>query len=200
VWGILSRSAHYRRRVHPGISRSAEIRIHAIASRSAQAAAEAARDLGIPVAHGSYEALLADPAIEAVYIPLPNDLHAEWVRKAADAGKHVLCEKPFAMDAAEARQAIEHAERRGVMVMEAFMYRFHPQWRRAAELVRIGDIGQVQSIQAFFAITHRPSLKGMPISLSKSKASSSVRAVVTMVMSIPWWRLILSRSISGNTV
>lgn len=155
VWGVLSRSAHYKRRVHPGVARSPEIRIRAIASRSPESAAVAAREFGISVAYGSYEALLADPEIAAVYIPLPNHLHAAWVRKAADAGKHVLCEKPFAMDAREAEQAIRYAESKGVLVMEAFMYRFHPQWQRVLEIVRAGEIGQVHSIHAFFAFTQK---------------------------------------------
>ena len=150
-WGVLSVSAHYRRRVHTGVSKSPVVELRAIASRSSAKAAEAARELGIPHGYGSYEELLADPAIEAVYIPLPNHLHAEWVRKAADAGKHVLCEKPFAMNAAEAEQAIAYAEEKGVLVMEAFMYRFHPQWRRVREIVRAGEIGKVQSVHTSFA-------------------------------------------------
>lgn len=155
VWGILCRSAHYGRRIHPGVSQCPAVEIRAIGSRSADRAAAAAREYGIPVAYGSYEALLADPEIEAVYIPLPNHLHAEWVRKAADVGKHVLCEKPFAMSAAEAEQAVRHAERQGVLVMEAFMYRFHPQWRRIAEIVHAGEIGQVHSVHAFFSFQQK---------------------------------------------
>jgi predicted dehydrogenase len=155
VWGVLSRSAHYKRRVHPGVAKSPVMEIRAIASRSPEGAVAAAREFGIPAAYGSYEALLADPEIEAVYIPLPNHLHAAWVRKAADAGKHVLCEKPFAMDAREAEQAIRYAESKGVLVMEAFMYRFHPQWQRVLEIVRSGEIGQVHSIHAFFAFTQK---------------------------------------------
>jgi predicted dehydrogenase len=155
VWGILSRSAHYRRRIHQGISKSPLIDPYAIASRSRDSAEAAARELGFRTAHPSYEALLADPAIEAVFIPLPNHLHAEWVRKAADAGKHVLCEKPFAMNAREAEEAIRHAESRAVLVMEAFMYRFHPQWQRVHEIVRAGEIGPIHAIQTVFAYTQR---------------------------------------------
>ncbi|MEP7208048.1 MAG: Gfo/Idh/MocA family oxidoreductase [Casimicrobiaceae bacterium] len=155
AWGVLSRSAHYKRRVHPGISRSSAIDLRAIASRSVESAAAAARELGIPVAHGSYEALLADRAIEAVYIPLPNHLHATWVKLAADAGKHILCEKPFAMNAAEADDAIRHAQSRGVRVMEAFMYPFHPQWQRVRELVRIGEIGQLHAVHVHFSYTQK---------------------------------------------
>jgi predicted dehydrogenase len=150
VWGVLSVSAHYRQRVHTYLARSKIVDVRAIASRSLEKAKAEANDLGIPQAFGSYEELLADRSIEAVYIPLPNHMHAEWVKKAADAGKHVLCEKPFAMNAVEAADAIRHAERRGVLVMEAFMYRFHPQWVRAREIIRSGEIGQVQAVHTFF--------------------------------------------------
>jgi len=151
VWGILSVSTHYKQRVHTYLRKSPLVDIRGIASRSRERASEAARDLGLQKAYGSYEELLADREIEAVYIPLPNHMHAEWVKKAADAGKHVLCEKPFAMDAKEAEQAIRHAERKGVLVMEAFMYRFHPQWKRAREIVRSGEIGEVQSVNTIFS-------------------------------------------------
>lgn len=150
VWGILSVSTHYRQRVHTYLSRSPLVEVRAIASRSRDKAAVEAKNLGIPQAYGSYEELLADRAIEAVYIPLPNHMHAEWVKKAADAGKHVLCEKPFAMNAAEAADAIRHAERKGVLLMEAFMYRFHPQWIRAREIMRSGEIGQVHAVHTLF--------------------------------------------------
>ncbi len=151
VWGVLSVSGHYKLRVHTPISKSAGMEMRAIASRSRAKAAETAAALGIPRAYGSYEELIADRDIEAVYIPLPNNLHAHWVKKAADAGKHVLCEKPFAMDAAEAADAIAYAQAKGVLVMEAFMYRFHPLWQRAREIVRAGEIGAVQAIQTVFA-------------------------------------------------
>ena len=151
VWGILSVSTHYKLRIHTYLRKSPLVDIRGIASRSKERAAEAARDLGLQKAYGSYEELLADKEIEAVYIPLPNHMHAEWVKKAADAGKHVLCEKPFALDAQEAEQAVRHAERKGVLVMEAFMYRFHPQWKRAREIVRSGEIGEVQSVNTIFS-------------------------------------------------
>jgi predicted dehydrogenase len=151
VWGILSVSTHYKLRIHTYLQKSPLVDLRGIASRTRERAAEAARDLGLLKAYGSYEELLADREIEAVYIPLPNHLHAEWVKKAADAGKHVLCEKPFAMNAQEAEQAVRHAERKGVLVMEAFMYRFHPQWKRAREIVRSGEIGEVQSVNTIFS-------------------------------------------------
>jgi hypothetical protein len=127
VWGVLSVSRHFTLRVQPPLAASQAVQLRAIASRSKEKAETAAHAMGIAKAYGSYEELLADREIEAVYIALPNNLHAEWVMKAADAGKHVLCEKPFAMNAAEAERAIRHAEKKGFLVMEAFMYRFHQQ-------------------------------------------------------------------------
>jgi len=154
-WGILSVSNHYRLRVHHQLLGSDVTRIVGIASRDAEKAQEAARELGLARSYGSYEALLADPEIDAVYIPLPNHLHAEWVKKAADAGKHVLCEKPFALDAVQAADAIHYAESKGVKVMEAFMYRFHPQWVHARHVVEAGEIGKVQFIHTQFTFNNR---------------------------------------------
>ncbi len=154
-WGILSVSNHYTLRVHHQLAGSDVTKVTGIASRDAERAKQAARELGLARSYGSYEALLADPGIDAVYIPLPNHLHAEWVKKAADAGKHVLCEKPFALDAAQADEAVRYAESRGVKVMEAFMYRFHPQWVHAREVVRSGEIGKVQFIHTQFTFNNR---------------------------------------------
>jgi predicted dehydrogenase len=151
VWGVLSVSDHYTNRVHGAVSKSPLIDVRAIASRSRPRSEQAASALGIPRAYGSYEALLDDGDIEAVYLPLPNHLHAEWVKKAADAGKQVLCEKPFATDAPQAKDAIDHAHGKGVRVMEAFMYRFHPLWRRAREAVEKGEIGEAHAIHMMFA-------------------------------------------------
>jgi predicted dehydrogenase len=150
VWGVLSVSGIYRLRIHTNVQKSQLATVRAIASRSLERARAEARDLGIPKAYGSYQALLDDREIEAVYIPLPNHLHAEWTMKAADAGKHVLCEKPFAMNAAEAEKAASYAARKGVLVMEAFMYRFHPQWIRAREIIRSGEIGGVNAVNTLF--------------------------------------------------
>ncbi|HTO21767.1 MAG TPA: Gfo/Idh/MocA family oxidoreductase [Spirochaetia bacterium] len=150
VWGILSVSLHYHLRVHTYLARSPLVQLRGIASRDRKKAEAEARELGMPKAYGSYEEMLADKEIEAVYIPLPNHLHAEWVKKAADAGKHVICEKPFAMNAREAEQAISYARSKGVLVMEAFMYRFHPQWKRAREIVRAGEIGSVHVVNCLF--------------------------------------------------
>jgi predicted dehydrogenase len=151
TWGILSVSSHFVGKINTNVGKSPLNLIQAIASRSMDKAQKAAARLGIPKAYGSYADLLADKEIEAVYIPLPNHLPAEWVKKAADAGKHVLCEKPFAMSAAEAQEAFDHGERKGVLVMESLMYRFHPQWVRAGELVRNGELGELHAVHAFFS-------------------------------------------------
>ena len=150
VWGVLSVSVHYGLRVHTYLGKSPLVQMHGVASRSKAKAEQAAREMGFHKAYGSYEELLADKEIEAVYIPLPNHMHAEWVKKAADAGKHILCEKPFALNAKEAEQAIAYAKGKGVLVMEAFMYRFHPQWTRAREIVKAGEIGAVHAVSTIF--------------------------------------------------
>jgi len=138
TWGVLSVSSHYVSRINTNVRKSPLNVVQAIASRSLDKAKAAAARLGIPRAYGSYGQLLADKDVEAVYIPLPNRFHAEWAKKAVDAGKHVLCEKPFAMSAEEARETFDYARRKGVLVMESLMYRFHPQWIRAGEIARGG--------------------------------------------------------------
>jgi predicted dehydrogenase len=148
-WGVLSTANIGLEKVIPAMQQGALCSIDAIASRSLPSAQAAASKMGIAKAHGSYEALLADPSIEAIYNPLPNDLHVQWTLAAARAGKHVLCEKPFAMTAREAAQVREVADK--VHIMEAFMVRFHPQWLRARELVRSGELGDLRTVQAFFS-------------------------------------------------
>jgi predicted dehydrogenase len=125
-------------------------RIHAIASRDLKRAEAAAKALAIPKAYGSYEDLIADPDIHAIYNPLPNELHVPWTERALAAGKHVLCEKPVALDAKEAARLIAARDRSRKLVAEAFMVRFHPQWRRAREIARSGAIGEVGAIQTLF--------------------------------------------------
>jgi predicted dehydrogenase len=129
--------------------------VTAIASRDRRRAEEAARALGIARAYGSYEELLADPEIEAVYNPLPNHLHVPWSIKAAQAGKHVLCEKPLSMTVAEARSLLAARDRAGVKIGEAFMVRTHPQWLRVQELIVTGRIGALRSITGFFSYFNR---------------------------------------------
>ena len=125
--------------------------VEAIASRTQSKAAAAAEELGIPKAYGSYEALLADPTIEAVYIPLPNHLHLDWTLAAAAAGKHVLCEKPLALSSTDARRMIDASNQAGVILMEAFMYRLHPLWQEVRRLIGAGTIGELVAFQSFFS-------------------------------------------------
>ncbi len=154
-WGILSTAKIGREKVIPAMQKGQWSHIAAIASRYLSSAQQMAADMGISKAYGSYEALLADPDIEAIYNPLPNDQHVAWTLAAARAGKHVLCEKPFSMTAVEAEQLREVASQ--VHIMEAFMVRFHPQWLRARELVRSGVLGELRSVQVFFSYFNRQS-------------------------------------------
>jgi predicted dehydrogenase len=149
IWGVISTAKIGLKRVLPGMQKSDQLEIRAIASRSAKAAREVADALGIPKAYGSYEELLADAQIEAVYNPLPNHLHVPLTLQAAAAGKHVLCEKPIALTTAEAERLRTVAGK--VLIMEAFMVRFHPQWLRARELVRQGQVGTLRAVQMLFS-------------------------------------------------
>ncbi len=151
-WGVMSTAKIAREKVIPAMQRGAYCDVRAIASRSPDRAREVARRLGIPRAFGSYEALLADADIEAVYIPLPNHLHVDWSIRALASGKHVLCEKPLGVNAADAQELLVAAgEYPHLKVMEGFMYRHHPQWQRAKLLVDRGKIGELRAIQSFFA-------------------------------------------------
>ena len=150
-WGVLGVAKIATEKVIPAMQRGALSEIVGIASRDGARAAQAAKGLGIPKSYGSYEALLADPEIEAIYNPLPNELHVPWTEKALAAGKHVLCEKPVALDAPEAERLIAARNASGKLLAEAFMVRFHPQWIRAREIVRSGGIGEVTAIQTLFA-------------------------------------------------
>ena len=147
-WGILSTANIGMEKVTPAIMRSAHSEVVAITSRDLGKAQAAAAKLGIGKAYGSYEELFADPEIDAVYNPLPNHLHVPMTLAAAKAGKHVLCEKPIALSAAEAEQLRECPPDR--IVLEAFMIRFHPQWLRAREIIRSGELGEVRAINAVF--------------------------------------------------
>ena len=148
VWGVLSTAKIGRDRVLPGMRKSDLLEIRAIASRDGARARSAAEALGIPKAYGSYDALFADPEVEAIYNPLPNHLHVPLTLAAAAAGKHVLCEKPIALTADEATALRAAAGK--VLIAEAFMVRFHPQWLRARELLREGRIGALRAVQMFF--------------------------------------------------
>ncbi|HET7028359.1 MAG TPA: Gfo/Idh/MocA family oxidoreductase [Candidatus Limnocylindrales bacterium] len=149
-WGVLSTARIGRLKVVPGIQRAERCRVVAVASRDRARADSFAASLDIPRVHDSYESLLADPEVDAVYVPLPNHLHAEWSIAAARAGKHVLCEKPLALTAGEAERIFDVAEAEGVRVMEAFMYRLHPSWVAVRELVSAGRIGDLVAVQSWF--------------------------------------------------
>src|SRR5215210_5896299 len=133
------------------MQRGAWSEVAAIASRDVSKAERVAQSLGVPRAYGSYEELLADTEVEAVYNPLPNDLHVPWTIKAAEAGKHVLCEKPLSLNLEEARQLLDARDRTGVKIQEAFMVRTHPQWTGALALVRGGRIGSLRAVSGFFS-------------------------------------------------
>ncbi len=150
-WGVLGVARIAVNKVIPAMQKGAWTRVDAIASRDGARARDAAAALGIAKAYPSYEDLLADADIDAVYIPLPNHLHVPWTIRAAEAGKHVLCEKPVAVTAAEARQLVDVRNRTGVLIQEAFMVRTHPQWLRALDIVRSGRIGPVRSIIGTFS-------------------------------------------------
>jgi predicted dehydrogenase len=154
-WGVLGAAKIGVKKVIPAMQKGEWSTVAAIASRDLRKAKEAAGALGIPRAYGSYEELLKDPEIEAVYIPLPNHLHVPWSIRAAEAGKHVLCEKPISVTAAEARTLVAVRDRTGVKIGEAFMVRVHPQWLRTRELVRSGAIGPLRSVQGYFSYFNR---------------------------------------------
>lgn len=151
-WGILSTAKIGTVQVIPAMQQGAFCEIVALASRNRELAETVASELGIPRAYGSYEELLADPEIDAIYNPLPNHLHVPWSIKAIEAGKHVLCEKPIGLSSAEGQQLLDcataHPE---IKVMEAFMYRHHPQWQLTKKLIQEGAIGDLRTIQSFFS-------------------------------------------------
>lgn len=151
-WGQISTATIGTIQVLPGMKKSEHAELVGISSRDLASAEAAARALGIPKAYGSYQEMLQDPEIDAVYNPLPNHLHVPWSLKALEAGKHVLCEKPIALSAAEAQTLLDASKRfPHLKIMEAFMYRHHPQWKRAQELVDAGKIGELRTIHSFFS-------------------------------------------------
>ena len=154
-WGVLGVAGIAVRKVIPAMQRSEMTEVTAIASRDLAKAQTAAGSLGIVKAYGSYEELLADPEIDAIYNPLPNHLHVPWSIKAAEAGKHVLCEKPIGLSVAEARELMAARNRTGVQIGEAFMVHCHPQWLRAREIVRAGEIGELRAMLGAFSYFNR---------------------------------------------
>jgi predicted dehydrogenase len=152
-WGVLSTALIGTKKVIPGIQRSKRGTVDAIASRDTERARRTAAELGIPKAYGSYEELLADSDIDAIYNPLPNSMHVEWSIRALEAGKHVLCEKPLSRHPADVERAFDVAERAGLVLTEAFMYRHNPQTARLTELVAGGAIGELRVVRAAFSFT-----------------------------------------------
>ena len=154
-WGVLGVAGIAVKKVIPAIQRGECSEVVAIASRDVERAKSAAAKLGISKAYGSYEELLADPDVEAIYNPLPNHLHVPWSIKAAEAGKHVLCEKPIGLTVEEAKSLLEARNRTSMKIAEAFMFRAHPQWRTALELVAAGRIGTIRSVVGYFGYYNR---------------------------------------------
>jgi predicted dehydrogenase len=187
-WGVLGVASIAVRKVIPGMQEGKWSEVAAIASRDLEKGRNAAQRLGIPKAYGSYEELLADPEIEAVYIPLPNHLHVPWSIKAAEAGKHVLCEKPLSLSVAEAKPLLAVRDRMGVKVGEAFMVKTHPQWLRTRELIRAGRIGDLKAIMGVFSYFNRD--------------AANVRNVVEWggggIMDIGCYPIVTSRFIFGD--
>lgn len=149
-WGIMGCAAIAKRAVIPGVHLSALNEVAAIASRDGDKAKQTAEEMNIPTAYDSYEALLEDDSIDVIYIPLPNHLHKEWTIRAAEAGKHILCEKPLALTEHEAVEMAEAADKGGVLLSEAFMYRYHPRYQTIKDLIASGAIGEVRGIRSAF--------------------------------------------------
>jgi xylose dehydrogenase (NAD/NADP) len=149
-WGVLSTARIGLNAVIPAIRQSKNGQVVAIASRDCAKARETARALGIKDSYGSYAKLLESPAVDAVYVPLPNSLHGDWTIRAAEMGKHVLCEKPIALNADECARMISACARHSVRLMEAFMYRFHPQISKLKEMIDAGDVGKISAIRSAF--------------------------------------------------
>jgi xylose dehydrogenase (NAD/NADP) len=153
-WGIIGSAGIAKRSVIPGIQESETGEVISIASRTLEKAQQTAEELNIETAYGSYEDLLADPNVDSVYLPLPNHLHKEWTIRAAEAGKHVLCEKPIALNAKEAQEMVEACKKANVVLAEAFMYRYHPRYKILADVIQSGEIGDLRGIHANFTFNN----------------------------------------------
>ena len=154
-WGVLGVANIAVKKVVPGMQKGSRSEVTAIASRNLPRAREAAASLNLTRAYGSYDELLADPEVDAIYNPLPNHLHVPWSIKAAEAGKHVLCEKPISLTAEEALHLIQVRDKTGVKIGEAFMVRTHPEWLRARDIVRTGGVGELKAIMSAFSYFNR---------------------------------------------
>jgi D-xylose 1-dehydrogenase (NADP+, D-xylono-1,5-lactone-forming) len=185
-WGILS-TAKINDRLLPAFSASTTAEVVAVASRDAEKAAAYAKEKGIPKSYGSYEALLADASIDVVYIPLPNHMHDEWTRKAADAGKHILCEKPLTVTAPEAESLIAYCRSKGVRLMDGFMWPHHPRTAKIREVIDSGTIGTVQKVVAAFTFN----LEGLPTSNIRMQPQAGGGGLLDVgcytTYAIRWW-------------
>jgi predicted dehydrogenase len=202
-WGVLGAAKIAVEKVIPAMRRGRWTEVAGLASRDLTRAEQAARRLGVPKAYGSYEELLADPDIEAVYNPLPNHLHVPLSIKAAEAGKHVLCEKPVSLSVAEALELLAAGARNGVRIQEAFMVRTHPQWLATVELLRTGRIGELRAVTCVFSYFNRdasnirnsPEMGGgalmdigcYPVNLSRFAFGDEPRRVFGLVERDPDW-------------
>lgn|SRR5690606_4114713 len=175
-WGVISTARIGQTRVIPAMQKTSNGVVWAVASRNLDSAKAFADELNIPRAYGSYEELIADPEIDAIYNPLPNSMHAEWSIACAEAGKPTLCEKPLARNAAEAQAMVDAFAQRGVLFAEAFMYRFHPQTQKVKALVDSGGVGKITVMHASFDFAIRPNNEDN-IRLSKPLAGGSMMDV-----------------------
>jgi predicted dehydrogenase len=203
-WGIISTAKIAKLHVIPGMQAGKYCEVYAIASRDLKKVQTVAQELSIPKAYGSYEELLADPDVQAVYNPLPNHLHVSWSIKAVEAGKHVLCEKPIALNAEEAKKLVKACQDKGVLLMEALMYRMHSQWVTTKNMVKDGKIGELKAIQVFFSymnldpdnIRNKVDIGGgglmdigcYPISLSRFIFEAEPKRVVALIKRDPNWK------------
>ncbi len=188
-WGILSTARIARTLFVPGVRASSDTEVLAVGSRSLDAARAFADDLKIPRAYGSYAALVEDPDVDAVYVALPNGLHAEWTLRAAEAGKHVLCEKPLARNAADAERMAEACNSAGVLLMEAFMWRHHPQHARVRILLDAGTIGEPTFVRASFGYVINPAREagGLNVRLDAGLEGGSLMDVGCYSVNVARW-------------
>lgn len=186
--GVIGASNHFIKRVVLPMQNIDTIELLAIASRSNEKAQQVAKEFNIQEAYGSYQDLLDNPNIDAVYIPLPNHMHAEWIKKSADAGKHILCEKPLSMSANEAEEVVPYCKNKNVILLEAFMYKYHPQWTTVKDIIRTNNIGSINYIHTSFSYNNPSSSNIRNI---KEYGGGGLRDIGCYAISVP--RFILDR-------
>ena len=186
-WGVLGTARIAHNYVFEAIRDAELCELTAVASRDAGRGQAAAAEFGIPRVYDSYEALLADPEIEAIYLPLPNDLHGPWIRKAADAGKHILCEKPLTLDSVEAEAVAAYCRGRDVLLMEGFMYRFHPAWPEVRRLLAEGVIGRLTDLEIWFVF--RSQLAASDYRMTMARGGGALLDVGCYAVNLSRWLL-----------